>query len=438
MPNQSKWEELQAQLSEIQTEFNKSYKCLNKTQLPSGATQAKHLNILVTQHNAFVTVLKPFFQKLTPEHKGQVEENFKALKNKLQYILSRQEISNKVPLDFVTKLELKFMEGENEEEIELPVTPTLHIAQSSSSQITKTPKQNPRVALTKMPINTIDFINTATKLLPEFDGKAEGLQTFLNSLDLLETIKETHESVAVAIIKTKVKGTLLTAIDSETTINGIKTIIKANTKGESVQSVTAKLLAVRQNNKNASDFTKEIEELSEKLKIAYLMDGIPGASADRYAAQAAVKTLRSNANSAEARIVMKAGQFANTAEAITKFMEVSNETQETLNVHYIQNSGRNGPRHRGRNGRFSINPNFRTNFNGRSVSNTQNFNSNNFNHSNNQQRNRFRQYNGRYNSNQNRTPNRNYRNNGNIRCIEAAPENGLSPQDAQLGSLSLD
>jgi len=54
--------------------------------------------------------------------------------------------------------------------------------------------------------SNIDFINTASKLIPVFDGKAENLANFIDALQIIESIKGEHEQLAVSMIKTKIKG----------------------------------------------------------------------------------------------------------------------------------------------------------------------------------------------------------------------------------------
>jgi len=49
----------------------------------------------------------------------------------------------------------------------------------------------------------IDFINTASKLIPAFDGKAENKTSFIDALQIIESIKGEHEQLAVYIIKSK-------------------------------------------------------------------------------------------------------------------------------------------------------------------------------------------------------------------------------------------
>ena len=41
----------------------------------------------------------------------------------------------------------------------------------------------------------VEFLNTASKLITEFDGKSENLRTFIDSLQLVEAIKGQHDSI---------------------------------------------------------------------------------------------------------------------------------------------------------------------------------------------------------------------------------------------------
>jgi len=60
----------------------------------------------------------------------------------------------------------------------------------------------------------IYFINTASELIPVFDGKAENLTSFIDALQIIESIKGEHEQLAVSTIKTKLKGVARNLIGS--------------------------------------------------------------------------------------------------------------------------------------------------------------------------------------------------------------------------------
>ncbi|XP_055837524.1 translation initiation factor IF-2-like [Episyrphus balteatus] len=260
----------------------------------------------------------------------------------------------------------------------------------------------------------IEFINIATKLLPEFDGKVENLNKFINALDLLETIKETNEAIAIKLIKTKLNQTVSRLLTNETTIEAIKVTLVTNIKHQSPQNITAKLLSIKQQNKTDNDFAKEVESLTQQLETAYISDGLSPQLAKSYSAQSAVKAIKTNAKSSEVKMLMRAGQFSTASEALTKFIELGAESTDTVNINYINKSRNfNKYRERGNSSQFSQrNNNFNGNIRGRQQSPNYNYNRNN-NH-------RSSNYRGRYKRNRN------------VRYTEAS-ENSGAPQAAHLG-----
>ena len=52
----------------------------------------------------------------------------------------------------------------------------------------------------------VEFLKTASKLVLDIDGELENLRSFLPSLPLVDSIKGSHVSVVVSLIKTKLKG----------------------------------------------------------------------------------------------------------------------------------------------------------------------------------------------------------------------------------------
>jgi len=57
-----------------------------------------------------------------------------------------------------------------------------------------------------MAITPIEFLKLPSSLIPEFDGKAENLKSFLDSFNLVNSLKESHEALVVNLIKNKLKG----------------------------------------------------------------------------------------------------------------------------------------------------------------------------------------------------------------------------------------
>lgn len=400
------WDNVLRKLNEIKITFDKSYKCLNRTPIPSKITQLKHIGILACQHNTIANLGRTIYPVLSTDHKLEFENYFTSIKNRLKVLFNKLQVPQQVPTSITKLLDL-----------------TIHSLLCSESSDTDTDSLEAQDEINKLSNMTpIEFINTATKLLPEFDGKIENLSKFINAIDLLETIKETHENIAISLIKTKLTQSASTLITDESTIQAIKSKLLANVKYESPQSISARLNTVKQHNKSDSDFAKEIETLSLQLEQAFIADGLTPALAKSYSTQHAVKTMKTNAKSEEVKLLMRAGQFPTVGDAITKFLELSSESSGTLQVNYINKFRNSNVRYRGRGNRshrgqrgFS-NRNYNTRRNDSHSDNRDNNNRNrNYGHNNNHRGRRH--------------------NNGNVRYTEAS-ENGDIPQSAQLGNVS--
>lgn len=77
-----------------------------------------------------------------------------------------------------------------------------------------------------------EFLKTAASLIPDFDGRVENLASFIDALELVNSIKESHEAVAVSLVKTRLKGlarNLISNADSlRRIIDTLKTRLRAN------------------------------------------------------------------------------------------------------------------------------------------------------------------------------------------------------------------
>lgn len=338
----SKWEDLVRQLTLIKEEFNRSYKCLNRTPLPSPHTQAKHLNNLVLQHNTIAATLRTFYSLLTPTHQQEADTFFKSVKSKLKYILKKLEINDTVPENNTSIFQLNFIEEESDDSEDTAsgssTTEETSQTPAKAAIISPKPDQNSENQSNSVNMTPAEFLNLIAKLMPEYDGSADKLPNIVSALDLIESLKGDHENLAVAYIKTKITGRSQNLVAPLTTITTIKDTLKSTVKGETAKSVTSKMLALKQNSKEPTVFAKELEELSLKLENAYILEGLPASFASKFATEATVKALQTNARSAESRLLLKAGQFNTVNEAVTKFVELSSETAEIHSINYPANS----------------------------------------------------------------------------------------------------
>lgn len=344
------WQNILYKLRIIKEDFDKSYKCLNVERNIKDETIAKHLKILLDKFERIRVILNVNYNRLTTAHKAAAENFFSDVRSRIVTLLAKKGLEIKLPTSLheesVYKLEKTTPEA-NEVLIEL-----------------FNREENPKT-ITKMTQTVVEFINTASKLIAEFDGKPENLRSFIDSLELLNTIKDNHEATAVSLIKTKLRGGARNLISSEQTISEIINKLKCSIKGESVEVLTAKIMNTRQNNKTANTYCSEIESLTKSLENAYISDGLPCELANKYSTQVAVKALTKNCTIDKVKLIMEAGQFSNMNEAVSKFINSCTEAtgQQNSILHFGQRYNRGS--YRGNNRQFRGRPNTpRNNANG--------------------------------------------------------------------------
>jgi len=128
----------------------------------------------------------------------------------------------------------------------------------------------------EMAITPIEFLKLDSSLIPDFDGKS---------------LKESHEALAVKLIKTKIKGHARNLIDNENSISEIIEKLKNKVKGESVDVISAKLLNLQQRHKTANRYIQEVESLTKALEGGYINDGLSSEPATQYSKTHAVKAM---------------------------------------------------------------------------------------------------------------------------------------------------
>ena len=116
-------------------------------------------------------MLKVNYFRLTKGHQTAADGFFLDLKTKLLKILARKNIKIELPNTLHEKLNFDYAEN---------LTAHNNMAQT-----------------------IVEFLNTASKLITEFDGKSENLCTFIDSLQLVEAIKGQHEPMAVSLRETQ-------------------------------------------------------------------------------------------------------------------------------------------------------------------------------------------------------------------------------------------
>lgn len=322
------YSELVASVENKTQEFLRIYKCLKKKDLPSSPTKAAHLKNIVKQYNGVSEIFSKFYEQVSPIQKQEFLNRFDQLRDKLISLFEFLSISVAIPETFHAQVVLR-QRNDTTFFFDFDLNLEFFIAKMTEDAATAKAK----------------FINAYSRIIPDFDGTPENLTRFIDACELLNENVGGHMSSAVTIIKTKLIGTARSYVTNEDTIAKIVDVLKENIKPESSKLVSSKLLGLKQGNKSPNDYVKEIENLSASLKRAFLSEGVPVATAEKYSVEAVVKAVAFNSNNETVKSVLRSADFKTISDVTTKFMSATtDEATNKASVFYYKRSGS----HRGR------------------------------------------------------------------------------------------
>lgn len=375
-----------------ENEFEKIYKCLNKSQRAKKETEDKHLTNIICEYNVLKSIYFDNYQLINKDFRLYLETLLTKSHDKLLKIFARLNIK-KIPI------------------------PELKIPQTELSDSESDTENN------EMAITAIEFINFVSKTVPEYDGNPSNLQGFIDALNLVKANKGEHELSAVEVVKSKLKAPARNFITNETTLQSIVDKLQASIKPESPKLIISKLNNLKQFNKNPNEYVKEIENLSTALKTAYITQGMSIDLAETYATENVLKSIKATSTDERLKIILEAGEFNSISEVTQKFLSVKSENnQPNVQINYFQRNNRPN--------RYYNRGSYRGSYNANSGKRFNSVNNNNRN---------FRHNHGNFNTSSNRG-NQGRRNfsRGNFRDVrfaESNSENLVDPQSTQHLSL---
>lgn len=344
------WEDVLVKVSNLKDEVIKESKRVLKSQVPKteGVRNQVRDNLL-TLYNDFVLTVSSCYKDIDDiKYNNHIKPIFNIIRDRVVRSYQVLEVDYKIPNHILKKIDPQVKD-------ELSLTDILEDTSAQDDDSDSTSDSQSKIKqniLTKfnMPLSAPEFFNLASKIVPaEFDGSEDKLTSFLDALTLLKANVETHEGNAVAYVKTRLTGKARNIVGESATLEEISLKLKNGIKSESSQSVTSKLLNLKQRYNDAKYIT-EIEGLTHKLKQAYIGEGVPENVAESYTTNTTIKALSANATSEKVKIIMEAGNFHTVQEAVQKFVNVTAENSSSTTVLYTkrQDRGRQRSNYRGR------------------------------------------------------------------------------------------
>lgn len=194
--------------------------------------------------------------------------------------------------------------------------------------------QNPRKQITIM--DKVQFLKLASATINyTFSGEILKLQSFIDSIELLESMADTNDTkkLLVSFVKTKIDGVAREQLPED--CDSIKKIIeslKKNIKVESSKIIEARMIGVRLDRENQQSFSKRAEELSECFRRSLVFEGIPAMKADEMTIEKTIELCRKNAQSDLVKAVLASTKFESPKEVIAKMIVEANTEKAETNV----------------------------------------------------------------------------------------------------------
>lgn len=162
--------------------------------------------------------------------------------------------------------------------------------------------------------------NLTLSVLQPYDGNPDGLSAFIDQMNYVDAIKETHEAILIPLIKTRLSGEARTLITNEGTIADIRDTIRQNVSAPNAEFFEKRMSALYQNNKPATIYADDLEKLSNKLTRAYANDGMTLNKAQEYTIKEVKRNLVKNTNNKTVQLLLQTDAGTSTRDLLTNFI----------------------------------------------------------------------------------------------------------------------
>lgn len=284
------------------------------SKVPQTLLQYKH--DIIAGYNTFVEYCSHISQdELSQSQKDTLFEELNGINQKFEECLIRLNCSYNLSanlFDLADPATTYIIDLEQlpvvEQEIERAVSP-----QSESQE------ENPIMTLTNA-----EFLKIASSHVNKvYSGDPLALTSFIDSIRLLETIADTPGLVTflISFIKTKLDGRAreyITATD--TTLEHIIGKLRSNIKPDSSKVLAGRILSLRLNINNQSDFADKAETLAEAFRRSLVIEGISNDKAIEMSIEKTVDLCRANARTDLVKSVLEASVFATPKEVVAKML----------------------------------------------------------------------------------------------------------------------
>lgn len=230
----------------------------------------------------------------------------------------------------------------------------------------------------KKTMEASDFLRLcASQINKNYAGDPLGLDSFIDSIELLETMATTTElkKILFSFIKTKLEGRAREYIvGTVTTIDHIKTQLKTTIKPDNSKVVEGRILNLKYNSQTSEEFAEKANNLADALRRTLIIEGMTPTKASEITIEKTIELCRRNIHNDMIKAVLESTKFESPKDVIAKMFVQIDKTRTEHQVLIYKNQGKRGNNSNYR-GREYYNNNRRT-YN--KNANFQNVNNNNY------------------------------------------------------------
>lgn len=135
----------------------KAYKNVSRSRYIRQETVRKHTETIVNSLENIREVISKNLTKFTTEHREQLLDEYWSLRDLLVKTLDRHNLTCEITHDIGRPIQLNL--------------DTLFAQRETEKLVPILEEENPEIEIEIMPQTVVEFLNTASKLIPDYDGK---------------------------------------------------------------------------------------------------------------------------------------------------------------------------------------------------------------------------------------------------------------------------
>lgn len=354
--------EIDEKLKLLKDDFIRATKRILKSDKPVNNQTLKSVKEdIINTYNNYIGFNISIWHTLDDETISNLNNHFDYLRTKLKSSFKALNCNFFIPNNPLTKIDINIVEintssekqidnGEKLDKLETNKSSVQNFQSKSienlvsSHNLENNPQGNKNNFVAMCALSSPDFLKLASSTINKnFSGDPLSLQSFIDSLNLLQTLATTEDlkKLLITFALTKLEGKAREAVtELPENLTNLIDSLKSKIKPESSKVIEGKIQALRTDKMPLQDFAKRTEELAEQFRRSLIVEGIPSMKAEEMTVSKTVEMCRANARTDLVKSVLASTSFSSHKEVISKFIvETNAQIQERQVLAFRPNRG---------------------------------------------------------------------------------------------------